>query len=167
MDILAYNNSCSSFEMTKNNEKIKCDSEITNLLLEKNTEYVIKYYLKNYNYFSINFFNYKSEFIQSIDNQNKIKSLIALRNSIFNYSINIIENKINDYFGFIIDYPRKFSLEGEINFSFLYSFFPKLFLSTPEQLFLYVLIKKLFPQFINKLEFSSLFISTIGFKVWD
>lgn len=113
MNILAYNKSCSSFEMTKKNEKIKCDSEITNLLLEKNTEYVIKYYLKNYNYFSINFFNYKSEFIQSIDNQNKIKSLIALSNSVFNYSINIIEYKINDYFGFIIDYPIKFSLEGD------------------------------------------------------
>ena len=113
MNILSYNKSCSSFEITKNNKKIKCNSEISNLFLEKNTKYIIKYNLENFNYFSINFFNFKSDYIQSLDKQNKIKNLIALSNSIFNYSINISKNKIGDYFGFIIDYPIKFSLEGD------------------------------------------------------
>ena len=114
MNILSYNKSCSSFEITKNNQKLKCESEISNiLLLEKNNEYIIKYDLENFNYFSINFINYKSDFIQSLDEQNKINSFIALSNSLFNFSMNLNNYKVNDYFGFLIDYPIKFSLEGD------------------------------------------------------
>jgi len=113
MNILAYNKSCSSFDIMKNNQKIKCNKEIPNLfLLEKNNEYIIKFSLENYNYFSINFINYKSEFIQSMDELSKSKNFIFLSNSIFNYSINVENYKVNESFGFIIDYPIKFSLEG-------------------------------------------------------
>ena len=113
MNILAYNKSCSSFEITNNNQKIECDKEIPNLLLlEKNNEYLIKYSLDNYNYFSINFINFKSEFIQSLDELSKSKNFIFLSNSIFNYSINIENYKVNEHFGFIIDYPIKYSLNG-------------------------------------------------------
>ncbi len=113
MNILAYNKSCSSFDIIKNNQKIKCDKEIPNiLLLEKNNEYILKYSLDNYNYFSINFLDYRTEYIQSLDELNKSKNFIFLSNSIFNYSI-IIENyRVNEHFGFIIDYPIKFSLNG-------------------------------------------------------
>ena len=114
MNIFAYNKSCSSLDIINNNQKIKCDSEIANLfLLEKNNEYIIKYYLDNVNYFSINFFNYDSNFVQSLDELNKSKSIIALSKSLFNFSINIKDYKFNDYFGFIVDYPIKFSLEGD------------------------------------------------------
>ena len=113
MYILAYNNSCSFFEITENNKQIECDSEIPNLLLlEQNKDYIIKYNLDNFNYFSINFINYKSEYFQSLNEENKSKSFIALRNSIFNFSIYIKDLKVDNYFGFLIDYPIKFSLEG-------------------------------------------------------
>ena len=112
MNLLLFNKSCSSFEITKNNEKIKCNSEIPNiLLLEKNDEYLIKYNLDIFNYFAINFINYKTESIQSLNEQGK--SFIPLSNSIFNYSIEIKNYQVNDYFGIIIDYPIKFSLQGD------------------------------------------------------
>ena len=112
MNMLLYNRTCSSIEITKNKEKIKCNLEIPNyLLLEKGNEYLIKFNLDVFNYFAINFINFKSGFIQSLDDESK--SIIALSNSIFNYSIKIKDYKVNDYFGFVIDYPIKFLVEGD------------------------------------------------------
>ena len=109
INILLYNKSCSSIEIKKRGDEINCNSEINNLLLlEKNNDYYIKYNLDIFNYLAINF---QSELIQSLDE--KSQNFHALTDSIFNFSMNIKDYKEDDYFGFVIDHPTKFSLEGD------------------------------------------------------
>ena len=109
MNILLFNKSCSSIEIKKGSNLIKCDKEFKDLLLlEKNNNYLIKYNLDIINYLAINFQN---ELIPSLNDKNQ--SFIPLSNSIFNFSINIQDYKIDDYFGFVIDQPIKCTLEGD------------------------------------------------------
>ena len=110
-NILLYDKNCSLIEIKKIGEIIKCNSNFNNLLfLEKNNEYLINYNFDVFNYIAINF---QSELLQNLD----VKSLsfYSLGNSLFNFSLSIKDYKINDHFGFLIDYPLKILLEG--NFS--------------------------------------------------
>ena len=108
MNILLFNKSCSAIEIKKKDQLIKCDKEFKNvLLLEKNNDYLIKYNLDIINYITINF---QTDLIHSLDD--KSHSFIPLSNSIFNFSMNIKNYKIDDYFGFVIDQPVKCTLEG-------------------------------------------------------
>ena len=110
-NILLYDNNCSLIEIKKRGEIIKCNSNLNNLLsLEKNKEYIINYNFDVFNYIAINF---QTELIQSLDEKNL--SFYSLGNSLFNFSLSIKNYKINDYFGFLIDYPLKISLKGDFS----------------------------------------------------
>ena len=111
MNIIIDNSNCSSLEILKNGNKLLCDKEIPNLLLlEKDKEYDMKYNLDIYNFLKINFIN--TDLILSLDDNSKSHSLYISNNAIFNFSLEIKNNRPIDFFGFLIDPPIKFSFEG-------------------------------------------------------
>lgn len=111
MNILLLNNSCSAFNITKNNQIMKCNQEISNLfLLETNNEYRIDFNLNIYNFLVVNFIDL--DLIKSLDDNHKSNSFHILIDTMYNFSIAIKNYKKNEYFGFILDVPIEFSLSG-------------------------------------------------------
>jgi len=88
MNILLLNNSCSSLNITKNNQIMECDQEISNLLLlETNNEYSIDFNLNIYNYLVVDFIDL--DLIKSLDDNHKSNFFHILIDTMYNFSIDI------------------------------------------------------------------------------
>ena len=108
LNLIAYNNSCSSIKIYKNNKIIECLNKINNYInLELDNEYYFEFYMETGYYLVINFFdNIISDFSE------QTKEILSLNKCEFYFIVNIENYYLNKPFSFFVDSQSRSNIKG-------------------------------------------------------